>query len=220
MRYHCVPRGGKDALRSVCYERGNRRGENISMLLKAIEFATRAHTGQLRKASTEPYITHPLAVSRMLAEQGASRALIVAGMLHDTLEDTPVTLEEIRKHFGKEVAALVAAVSEPDKSAPWEQRKLHTLAVLETASQEVLMLTWADKLHNLTTIQQDYARLGEDVWERFSRPRAYQHWYYYSIAQLLARRAETEPLQRAVEEYLALVEAVFGAAPPELELQN
>nr|WP_316046713.1 HD domain-containing protein [Planococcus glaciei] len=94
----------------------------------AIGFAAFKHTGQVRKGTSIPYISHPFAVGMMLQQAGESEEVIAAGILHDTLEDTATTEEEIRTVFGEQVLLLVKAASEPDKSRPWEDRKRHTVS--------------------------------------------------------------------------------------------
>ena len=93
-----------------------------SRLYDAIGLATKAHHSQVRKGTEIPYIVHPLAVAGLLIRSGCPEHMVIAALLHDVLEDTPVTVEEIRSHFGREVAELVMALSEPDKKAPWEER--------------------------------------------------------------------------------------------------
>src|SRR5947209_15832446 len=108
------------------------------MLDLAIETAARAHAGQVRKGTDVPYIAHPYAVGMMLARVGASEEVVAAGILHDTVEDTYLTLDWIRDNFGEKVAMIVEGCSEPDHgSQPWEARKEHTLEYLKTAPWEV-----------------------------------------------------------------------------------
>ena len=123
-------------------------------LYDAIELAARAHRCQVRKGTEIPYIVHPLAVAGILIHANCPEHLVIAGILHDTLEDTPLTLEEIRSQFGREVADLVVALSEPDKKAPWEERKAHTIDHLEQkATPDVLLVSVADKLDNMRAIR-------------------------------------------------------------------
>jgi (p)ppGpp synthase/HD superfamily hydrolase len=103
------------------------------MIFKAIEFSTKAHTGLYRKGTKIPYITHPLNVAQILIEYECPESVVTAGILHDTLEDTQATVDDIRDAFGYEVADLVNAVSEPNKSDTWENRKAHTIKHLKTA---------------------------------------------------------------------------------------
>lgn len=183
------------------------------MLFRAIEFATRAHAGQYRKGTRLPYIVHPLAVATILIELDLSEPLVVAGLLHDTVEDTPVTLDEIRQQFGDEVARLVEAASEPDKKAAWELRKRHTVGYLKTAPMDVLLLTCADKLDNVRSIRHDIALHGAAIWSRFSRPVASQHWYYASLAAVFTSRITDERSRTLVGQFAREVDAVFGGEP-------
>src|ERR1043165_5018773 len=107
------------------------------MLDLVIEVAAKAHSGQFRKGTDIPYIAHPYAVGMILARAGCAEEMIAAGILHDTVEDTDLTLEYIKETFGERVAAIVEGCSEPDKSATWEERKRHTIEYLRTAPWEV-----------------------------------------------------------------------------------
>ena len=157
--------------------------------LKAIEFSTNAHLGHFRKGSKTPYITHPFEVAKILAsvvDPETNEALICAGLLHDTVEDTDTTIEVIRKEFGEAVAVLVASESE-DKSLSWEIRKRNTIEFLKKdANRDMLILACADKLANLRNIKADYAKIGDEVWEIFVRGKEDQGWYYKSIVESLA----------------------------------
>ena len=151
----------------------------------AIEVAAKAHAGQVRKATDVPYISHPYAVGMMLAQAGLPDEVVAAGILHDTVEDTYLTLDDIREVFGEGVAAIVEGCSEPHKSAPWEERKKHTLAYLPTAPWEVRAVSCADKLHNLRTVAEAYEQVGDQVWDRFKRGRREQEWYYRGLVASL-----------------------------------
>src|SRR6266567_4013183 len=94
---------------------------------KALSFAAEAHARQERKGTDFPYVSHPIRVAEILDRFGCSEDAIVAGFLHDTIEDASVTVNDIGATFGPRVAALVAAVSEPDKSLPWKTRKKQTI---------------------------------------------------------------------------------------------
>lgn len=157
-------------------------------ILKAIEFSANAHLGHFRKGSETPYITHPFEVAKILASvvnPETNEALICAGLLHDTVEDTDTTMETIRKEFGEAVADLVASDSE-DKSLPWEKRKQNTIDFLKNdATREMRILACADKLANLRSIKEDYAKIGDEVWEIFVRGKEKQGWYYKGIVESL-----------------------------------
>ncbi|MFQ5709934.1 MAG: HD domain-containing protein [bacterium] len=179
------------------------------MIFRAIEFAVRAHAGQYRRGTRVPYIVHPLRVAKLLLDRGCSEEMAVAGVLHDTLEDTPVTSKDLRTHFGEEVARLVEAASEPDKSDTWENRKQHTIETLKTAPLEVLWLVCADKLDNVRSIREEQTRLGDAVWSKFNRPRDKQKWYYESLANLFLNRVDSKTDNSLFMEFKNEVQALF-----------
>ena len=179
------------------------------MIFEAIEFAAQAHHGQYRKGTRIPYITHPLNVANILLEYGYPEQLAVAGVLHDTVEDTPVTLAEIRSLFGERVVRLVAGASEPDKAGSWDKRKQHTIDHLKTAPVDVVVLACADKLDNVRSLRRDYLKLGEALWARFNRPKERQHWYYQSLAQVFITRVEDERMQSLFDVFQDEVYKVF-----------
>jgi (p)ppGpp synthase/HD superfamily hydrolase len=182
-------------------------------LYDAIELAARAHHGQVRKGTEIPYIVHPLAVAGILIRANCPEHLIIAGILHDTLEDTPVRLEEIRSQFGREVAELVVALSEPDKKAPWEERKAHTIDHLErVTTPDVLLVSVADKLDNMRAIREGLESDGEAFWLRFNRPRESQKWYYQRLAGVFQRRISAGAGVALAQAFELEVARVFGAS--------
>lgn len=185
------------------------------IIFEAIEFAVHAHRGHIRKGTEIPYIFHPLNVGMRLLEFGCSEVVVVAGILHDTLEDTPTTFEDIRTRFGDEAANLVSSVSEPDKTDTWENRKKHTLMSLETASKEVLLVALADKIDNIQSIRRALEWEGDEVWERFNRPKESQAWYYQSLVDVFRRRLTTEPGLSLVEILQTNVTQVFRGIEPD-----
>lgn len=160
-----------------------------ALIENALIFAARAHAGQKRKSTDVPYIVHPVGVMLLLMEHGERDAdLLAAALLHDTVEDTSVTMEQVRAEFGAGVAAIVAGCSEPAKREhSWEERKRHTLAALPAAPRAVQLLSAADKLHNLRSMVTDYAIQGEALWSRFNRGRDSIAWYYRSVAESLGQ---------------------------------
>ena len=176
------------------------------MINKAIEFATRAHAGQFRKGTSRPYIVHPIEVGDIVSTMTKDEEIISAAILHDTIEDTGVTYEDLKQEFGTRVADLVAAESE-DKSKTWIERKGHTLEHLKTASQAEKILTMADKLSNIRSMARDYLLVGEELWQRFNmKDKEKQAWYYTSMIDLLKDLNETPEYQ----EYVRLCGKVFG----------
>ncbi|MBR2627062.1 MAG: bifunctional (p)ppGpp synthetase/guanosine-3',5'-bis(diphosphate) 3'-pyrophosphohydrolase, partial [Peptococcaceae bacterium] len=149
-------------------------------LNQAIIFATERHAGQLRKGTALPYILHPLETLQILSEMQADMDLQIAGVLHDVLEDTNTTLEELITLFGEDVASLVNHHSE-DKSRSWAERKTTAVLAAKQADERIKMLILADKLSNLRAISRDYAALGDTLWERFNAPKEKQAWYYNGI---------------------------------------
>jgi (p)ppGpp synthase/HD superfamily hydrolase len=144
---------------------------------KAIRFSIDVHElnrpeRQLRKGKDIAYITHPLTVGLILAKAGVREEVIVAGILHDTIEDShenhKVTVSDVEANFGPEVAELVASVSETDKSLTWAERKAEALEHIKHFSHESLLLKSGDIISNVSEIIQDYAEVGETVFERFN----------------------------------------------------
>lgn len=161
-------------------------------LQRAIEFAAIAHRDQQRKSTDIPYITHPFAVAILLQQDQAPENVVIAGLLHDVIEDTPYTLDDISRWFGSAVSDIVKECSEPDKSLPWEERKREFIDQLRTASFEAQWVTCADKYHNLFTINRELPKKGQLVWERFKRGYQDQKWYYQAIDDILSSQAHLQ----------------------------
>jgi (p)ppGpp synthase/HD superfamily hydrolase len=189
-----------------------------SVLFDAIEFAVLAHRGHFRKGTGIPYVLHPINVARMLLELDCSVEVVTAGILHDTVEDTHVAMEDIRARFGEEAANLVSQVSEPDKSDIWENRKRHTLRSLESASEGALLIALADKLDNLQSIRRATEWEGDAVWSRFNRPVNAQAWYYRNLVDVFRRRVTEEPGLSLHKKLEAEVEQVFHGVDSDIDL--
>lgn len=174
----------------------------------AHEFAKEKHdlTGKVRKLSGLPYFTHPSNVANLLRSAGADENLVMAGYLHDTVEDAGVGLEEIRERFGDRVAELVAGASEPDKGASWDERKQHTMDYLGAVSDlDVLKLVVADKLDN---VMDTHKNGGPDIWSKFNAPYERQKWYYRTLSELFSKRI---PQFTLTKKYKKIVDEVFPA---------
>jgi len=153
-----------------------------TILDSALAFAAVAHRDQKRKATNIPYIVHPVGVMLILIEFGENDPdLLAAALLHDTVEDTSVTHDQIRKEFGDRVAEIVAGCSEPDKDETWENRKNHTIHYIKAAPRHIQLVSAADKLHNLRSMIKDYDEMGDKVWSRFKRGKDDIAWYYRSV---------------------------------------
>jgi len=168
----------------------------MDKIYKAVEIATEAHKTQKRKGTDIPYIVHPLTVGIFLAKAGCSDNVIVAGILHDTVEDTDLTIEDVKKMFGEKIANIVAQCSEPpQKEMDWEERKTHTIQLLENAPIEVKQVIAADKLANLKSISADLEKIGDEVWKKFKRGKEKQKWYYKSILKALSKDLSDKSLK-------------------------
>lgn len=171
-------------------EKGNRKNR----IEEAIEVAAEAHHGQFRKGTNTPYITHPYAVGLLLMTAGCSETVVIAGILHDTVEDTDLTLACIREDFGDPIADIVEGCTE-NKSLKWRARKTECINSLKNASSEVCIVTCADKLHNLRTVISEYEAIGDAIWERFHGGFPEQSWYYKNILESLRTGIERMKLQ-------------------------
>jgi len=140
---------------------------DVASIKKAYEVAARMHEGQKRK-SGDPYITHPLAVATILAELGMTAPTLCAALLHDTVEDTPYTIEELRRDFGDEVVHLVDGVTKLDKVKYGDSAQSETIRKMVVAMARdirVLVIKLADRLHNMRTLRY----LRQDKQERIAR---------------------------------------------------
>ena len=199
---------------------------------EALAFVLEHHGGDVRKGTRVPYVTHLMAVAETLAYHYPERdALIVAGLLHDVVEDTDVTFEQLEARFGPDVVALVRAVSKDDDAmvaaygrplppAPrspqqerelWRRRRAFMLSHLSgpRVPPDVLRLKAADALANLGAIARDLAHpaVGERVWERFKVGRDESLWFYREVASAVDAGIGDELLALALRRQLAVVGA-------------
>lgn len=182
-----------------------------AMLHTALNAAAQAHAHQYRKGMGVPYITHPVGVAIILDRYGFPESWVIAGLLHDTLEDTDLTLPEIERRFGHEVAEIVSGCTEPEhRDKPWVERKRHTIAFLRTAPLSVKVVACADKLHNLLTIAGDLQQHGESLWQRFRFGKDEQAWYYRSLVDSLQANLAPHERHEIFAEYERLVDRVFS----------
>lgn len=180
---------------------------------EALVYASRVHAGQTRPGKPVPYIAHPLAVCSLVLEAGGDEDLAVGGLLHDTAEDHGgrARLEDIRQRFGQRVAAIVEGCSDSleDPRPPWRIRKERYIEHLWQASDDVLLVSLADKVHNARSILMDYREHGDAIWSRFAGGRDYAAWYLVELARLFAEKRPgplTDELARVVREIVELME--------------
>ena len=185
--------------------------KTLEIVRKAEAFAEAAHDGQMRKGpSNAPYITHPLAVADILKVHGATTEAVLGGLLHDVVEDTDVTLDEIADGFGKGVATIVDYVTEPDHDErPWKQRKTDYLARIADAPYEAVLVAAADKVHNLRDTLRDYELYGDDIWSMFNSQKDTQFWYYRSLIEIFEKREIPSLLTMEMSESLARIHGRF-----------
>src|SRR3989338_5714089 len=145
---------------------------------RAIRFSIKTHEiyqKQKRKGKDIPYIIHPLTVGLILSRVGADEDTVIAGILHDTIEDSipekKVSQEMLEERFGKEVAELVISVSESNKELSWDDRKCEILERIKTFSHNSLLVKSADIISNTTELIEDYEHDGEEVFGRFNAPK-------------------------------------------------
>jgi (p)ppGpp synthase/HD superfamily hydrolase len=120
-------------------------------------------------------------VAAIVSHAGLDETVVAAAILHDVIEDTDTTIDDLRESFSQEVCELVAAATEVDRSASWEARKSRVIGELGARSTESLCLVCADKIDNLESLAEQLRYQGEDAWRRFSRGREKQQWFYTSV---------------------------------------
>lgn len=185
---------------------------NTELLDRAIVFAVRAHAGTERRGKGFPYIVHPMEAVSIVSTITPDQEMLAAAALHDTVEDTDVTVEELRAEFGDRVAALVASesdvvfegVSEQDS---WRARKQAAIDRLAAASRDAKIVALGDKLSNMRAIARDYAVQGEALWGLFHAKDPSDHaWHYRGLADALRELDDTF----AFREFEQLINQVFG----------
>lgn len=181
---------------------------------KAIEFAVKVHQldqNQKRKGKLVPYIIHPLSVAIILGRVGAPEDVIIAGILHDTIEDSvqekKVTREDLEKEFGKQVADIVNDLSEQDKSLSWDQRKKLALEHIPAMDQTRLLVKTADLLHNMTDLINDYLKQGDKIFLRFNASKEKQLERYQNLMGLLEKTWSQNPLLPEMKQAIAFMKA-------------
>ena len=180
---------------------------------KALKFAIEAHSGMVRKASDKPYILHPIEVAAIAGSRTDDRNVMAAAALHDVVEDTPITEEDIKLNFGDRIAGLVASETEnkrPEMPAQdsWIIRKEESLCALKQTDDVGVKILWlSDKLSNMRSFYREYIEHGERFWDGFNQkdPKI-QEWYYRMIAGLTVELKD----HPAWQEYSELINRVFG----------
>lgn len=170
------------------------------------------HRNQTRKDnSLYPFIIHPYSVAFILSNYTQDEGIIVAGLLHDVLEDVPdYSANDMRKEFGEKIYKIVKEVSE-DKDpndgnensvASWRKRKDGYLANLKNDSFEAMMICAADKIHNLRSMIEAYKTQGEKLWDKFNAPLDKKIWFYGECLNILKERLDNPIVEELERVYL------------------
>jgi (p)ppGpp synthase/HD superfamily hydrolase len=181
---------------------------------KAIHFAARKHHGQLRKSGPSdaplPYIVHLFSVALLVAEDGADDEIVIAALLHDTLEDTDTTREELVAAFGERVAGLVEGVSEQGSIEDWRARKQDYLDHLETGDPDALLVAIADKVDNIESRIEEFEAQGDLYFGHWKQPNEAYLWFYGETARIAQERLPDHPLTKRLAETHARQVEVFA----------
>lgn len=182
--------------------------DETNMLRAALDIALQAHAEQVRKGTSIPYISHPMAVASLVMEHGGDQEQAAAALLHDAIEDGgPAFAVLIKETLGVRVHDIVQGCTDgiPNEQGikpPWEERKEKYLRHLDTASSDVLLVSCCDKLHNARAIVSDQHRIGNSIFERFKPSKEQTLWYYNALSKVFLRH-KTRPskaLKMTVEE--------------------
>ncbi len=192
---------------------------DTDLLDRAIIFAVQAHHNTERRGKGFPYIVHPMEAVEIVATITPDQQLLAAAALHDTIEDTDITVDDIRREFGDTIAELVHAESDQlngevfdaqtgDEEATWHARKQAAIERLRNASHEAKIVAMGDKLSNMRAIARDYAVKGDELWKIFhAKNKADHEWHYRGLADSLSELSDTF----AYKEFVALINQVFNS---------
>lgn len=184
---------------------------DTSFLDKAIKFAVDAHAGVERRGKGFPYIVHPLEAVSIVATITKDQELLAAAALHDVIEDTKITVEEIKKEFGERVASLVASESDlvvegKSEEESWKERKQFAIDRLKKLSRDGKIVALGDKLSNARAILRDYHEKGDKIWDIFHIKDPKDHeWHYRGLADSLKELDGTE----AYTEFVKILDELF-----------
>lgn len=187
---------------------------DTSILDKAIIYAVNAHSGFERRGKGFPYIVHPMEAVEIVSTMTADQELLAAAALHDVVEDTDKTAEDIRKEFGERVATLVIAESDEkiegkSEEESWKERKQAAIDRLAKASHDAKIVAMGDKLSNMRAIYRDYMDIGDKIWERFHTKDKKDHeWHYRGLLASLSELKDTH----AYKEFEELLNGVFNSS--------
>jgi (p)ppGpp synthase/HD superfamily hydrolase len=189
--------------------------ERSPLVQAALGKARVAHRGQVRNGSGGmPYIEHPIAVAARLDEHAYREEAIAAALLHDVVEDSDTTLEEIREQFGDVVAGLVGALTDDESIDSYRERKAEHRERVAAADGEAMAIYAADKLTNAGTLGRAYAAEGDSVRDEFKVPLELKLEIWEADLSLLREKAPELPLLDELAEEISGLRASLGAAAP------
>lgn len=174
-------------------------------LEKAIRIATIAHKEQKRKGSDTPYIIHPYSVMCIAANATQDEDVLIACLFHDILEDVPdkYLRERMVEDFGNRVANIVDGVTKDSTLPDWQSRAEAYLKHLELeATDESVIVSCADKTHNLMSMLTDYAEVGDSLWGRFKVGAERQLWWYQEVLKVIRNRLPELVIANDLEELI------------------
>lgn len=185
----------------------------MDKVTRAIEFAARAHDGMKRKKDKTPYILHPLEAAVIVGSMTDNEDVISSAVLHDVVEDTDITIEEVEENFGSRVRTLVESETEDKRSdlppeSTWRVRKEESLEELANCGDTDVLILWlGDKLSNMRSFHRIWTIEGDSMWQSFNqKDPSQQKWYYSTIAELTSQLKDYS----AWQEYNELTNIVFG----------
>lgn len=183
------------------------------MIDQAIRFAALAHKGMKRKGSGQPYIFHPLEVLNLVSMMTLDDDILCAAVLHDTVEDTDATIDDIRNEFGEHVAKLVSYETEDkrgnvNKADTWVDRKKETIETIKNIDEiGGKMVCLGDKVSNLRSFHLGLLQDGEEFWNNFNqKDPLMHHWYYNSLKEALVELKE----YAVYKEFAFLIDTIFS----------
>lgn len=184
---------------------------DTNLLDRAVIFAVKAHSGTERRGKGFPYIVHLMEAVEIVATITPDQELLAAAMLHDTVEDTDVTVADLRREFGDRIAMIVEAESDVHREGEsdeesWHRRKQEAIDRLAAAPIEAKIVAIGDKLSNMRAIARDYDLKGDALWKLFHVTEKEEHeWHYRGLANALRDLHDT----LAYKEFESLIDVVF-----------
>lgn len=187
---------------------------DTSLFDRAAKFAVDAHANTQRRGKGFPYVIHVMEAAEIVASITNDQELLAAAILHDVVEDTDATVEDVRREFGDRVASLVAADSDPvydnlSETESWKMRKQHIIDRLAQSNRDAKIVAMGDKLSNMRAIARDFNRKGDELWKIFHAPDPRLHeWHYRELEKVLSELSDTD----AFIEFSFLIHETFSRA--------